>query len=76
MLFSQCNLVLRQLLNLGQIGFMGYCTMCLLSKYLSPVLEHLKLTTIVLRYGGGLHQWDVPDHLITQYNQVRLFLLP
>lgn len=30
----------------------------------------------MLRYGGGLHQWDVPDHLITQYNQVRLFLMP
>ncbi|KAI3578550.1 hypothetical protein IWW34DRAFT_466496 [Fusarium oxysporum f. sp. albedinis] len=38
---------------IGYIGFMGYCTMCLL----------------MLRYGGGLHQWDVPDHLITQYNQ-------
>ncbi|KAG9496545.1 hypothetical protein J7337_011321 [Fusarium musae] len=23
----------------------------------------------MLRYGGGLHQWDVPEHLITQYNQ-------
>ncbi|KAH7140485.1 hypothetical protein B0J13DRAFT_638239 [Dactylonectria estremocensis] len=35
----------------GYIGFMGYCTICLL----------------MLRYGGGLHQWDVPEHLVTQY---------
>ncbi|KAM0543817.1 hypothetical protein ACHAPJ_012124 [Fusarium lateritium] len=32
---------------------MSYCTMCL----------------IMLRYGGGLHQWDVPEQLLAQYNQ-------
>ncbi|KAJ4252771.1 hypothetical protein NW762_010677 [Fusarium torreyae] len=38
---------------IGYIGFMSYCTMCL----------------IMLRYGGGLHQWDVPEQLLAQYNQ-------
>ncbi|KAJ3547138.1 hypothetical protein NM208_g1662 [Fusarium decemcellulare] len=38
---------------IGYIGFMGYCTICLL----------------MLRYGGGLHQWDVPEPLLAQYNQ-------
>ncbi|KAM0194719.1 hypothetical protein ACHAPA_008643 [Fusarium lateritium] len=38
---------------IGYIGFMGYCTICL----------------TMLRYGGGLHQWDVPEDLIPQYSQ-------
>ncbi|KAH6697164.1 hypothetical protein F5X68DRAFT_226550 [Plectosphaerella plurivora] len=35
----------------GYIGFVGYCAICLL----------------MLRYGGGLHAWDVPEPLIGSY---------
>ncbi|KAI1070698.1 hypothetical protein LB507_006728 [Fusarium sp. FIESC RH6] len=38
---------------IGYIGLMGYCVICLL----------------MLRYGGGLHQWDVPSELVPQYSQ-------
>ncbi|KAM5364165.1 hypothetical protein ACJZ2D_011666 [Fusarium nematophilum] len=38
---------------LGYIGFMGYCIICLL----------------MLKYGGGLHQWDVPEDVMPQYYQ-------
>jgi hypothetical protein len=38
---------------IGYIGFMGYCVICLL----------------MLRYGGGLHQWDVPEDLVPNYSQ-------
>ncbi|KAF5027130.1 hypothetical protein F66182_756 [Fusarium sp. NRRL 66182] len=43
----------REMYYIFKIGFMGYCTICLL----------------MLRYGGGLHQWDVPEHLLPRYNQ-------
>ncbi|RSL43155.1 hypothetical protein CEP54_015202 [Fusarium duplospermum] len=38
---------------IGYIGFMGYCIICLL----------------MLKYGGGLHQWDVPEKMLVKYNQ-------
>ncbi|KAI1335078.1 hypothetical protein F5Y15DRAFT_260733 [Xylariaceae sp. FL0016] len=38
---------------IGYVGFVGYCTICLL----------------MLRYGGGLHQWDVPKPLVSDYNK-------
>ena len=62
------SLVMDDLADEFKIGLMGYCVICLLSK--SPhQSQRLKLTSGVLRYGGGLHQWDVPSELVPQYSQ-------
>ncbi|CAG9950795.1 unnamed protein product [Clonostachys rosea f. rosea IK726] len=49
---------------LGYIGYMGNNGLCLTIPFL------INPPSAVLRYGGGLHQWDVPAPLVANYHKV------